>query len=252
VTRSHGKELELMESQAEQCVGIFGCNDYVPFSDANIDLPRAKLMPAVASPRQVAGALTATWVNTDTFMAAWDLIIEDKKYLENDWVVKADPDTVFLAERLSMHLDAPHIRGPGSTGTGAYLKNCQGGDRGLQLYGALEVLSKLAVTQYGHARDVCRNAPDRGIMGEDMWLQRCMDSIGIVSIPDWVLVADGYCPGAVPPGDCSVDRMAFHPFKMPEQWDQCYQAVLQRQRPPAGPAPVPAPPAAPAGPLVPT
>jgi hypothetical protein len=228
VTRSFGPELDLMESQAEQCVGIFGCHDYVPFTDAVTVLPRAKLLPRVASPTGVAGALTATWVNTDTFMAAWDIIIEDRSYLKNDWVVKVDPDTVFLPDKLSAHLDVPNIRGPASKGNGVYLKNCQAGARNLQLYGSLEVLSKRAVTQYGRGRNVCRNAPDRGIMGEDMWLQRCLDHIGIGFIEDWALIADGYCPHAVQPRACTVNRTAYHPFKLTAQWNQCYYQAVHR------------------------
>lgn len=214
-----------MESQAEQCTGIFGCHDYFAFTDAVTDLPHAKLLPQVSCPQQVQGALTATWVNTETFMAAWDLVVEDRTYLKNDWVIKADPDTVFLPERLSKHLSEPQFKSPADTGNGVYLKNCQGGDRGLELYGALEVVSRRSVSQYGRARVTCRNMPDRGIMGEDMWFQRCMDSIGIGFVPDWELIADGYCPGAAAPGPCTISRCAFHPFKVPAQWDKCYQAA---------------------------
>lgn len=213
-----------MQSQARECVGIFGCLEYVPFTDAVTDLPYAVLLPRVVSAPAVPGALTATWVNTEIFIAAWDKIIEDRQYLNHDWTVKVDPDTVFLPARLRKHLDDHRIRKSASGENGVYLRNCQGGPNGLQLFGSLEVLSRRAVSHYAKAGKACRNAPDRGIMGEDMWLQRCLDSIGVGFVADWKVVADGYCPGAPPPGDCTMDRAAFHPFKLTAQWYQCEHA----------------------------
>jgi hypothetical protein len=213
-------EMALMIAQNQKKAGIFGCDEYAVFCDQNRDdLPFPYTVVNFAGRRGVPGALTATWVNADDFISAWDHIITQEHYTKYDWSIKVDPDTVFLANGMRRHLKK--YKGELVSGNGVYLKNCEAGPRGLQLFGSVEVLSSGAVSSLGANRDNCRNSIQHGLMGEDLWLQTCLDQIGVRAIEDYEFLADGYCPSAPSIALCSPPRVVFHPFKMPAQWMKC-------------------------------
>jgi len=221
VSRSEGTELLLILNQFHAGIGIFACDDQVLFSDAATEVPETQVLPNFWAEQQVLGALTASWVNTKGFMDAWAWIVSDGRMDPHDWVAKVDPDAVFFPDRLKIHLDDARFKGAAKAENGVYLKNCFDGPE-LQLYGSLEVLSSRAVRTLGRAVDNCRSILDYERMGEDMWLQRCLDQIGVASAEDYDgLVADGYCPGG--PKGCGPQAVAFHPFKLPAQWSECYR-----------------------------
>jgi len=221
VSRSEGTEFLLILNQLHAGVGIFACDDQVLFSDAATEVPETQVLPNFWAELQVPGALTASWVNTKGFMDAWVWIISNGRMDAHDWVAKVDPDAVFFPDRLKIHLDDGRFKGAAKSENGVYLKNCFSGPD-LQLYGSLEVLSSRAVRALGPAVDNCRNILDYERMGEDMWLQRCLDQIGVASVEDYDgLVADGYCPRG--PKGCWAQVAAFHPFKLPAQWSECYR-----------------------------
>lgn len=221
VSRSEGTEFLLILNQFRAGVGIFACDDHVLFSDRATEVPETQVLPNFFAEQQVPGALTASWVNTKGFMDAWAWIVSDGHMDAHDWVAKVDPDAVFFPDRLKIHLDDGRFKGAAKK-TGVYLKNCFDGPE-LQLYGSLEVLSSRAVRALGPAvAPNCRNIPDFERMGEDMWLQRCLDQIGVASVEDYDgLVADAYCPSG--PKGCGPQAVAFHPFKLPAQWAECYR-----------------------------
>mmetsp|Transcript_72476 Transcript_72476/g.234256 ORF Transcript_72476/g.234256 Transcript_72476/m.234256 type:complete len:118 (-) Transcript_72476:20-373(-) len=65
-------------------------------------------------------------------------------------VVKADPDAVFSADALRQHLG--NYKGQASSDRGVYMKNCEAGPRGLQLFGSMELLSLGAMKTFGANR----------------------------------------------------------------------------------------------------
>lgn len=220
VSRSEGTEFLLVLSQFHAGVGIFACDGRVLFSDRATDVPDTQVLPSFWAETQVPGAFTASWVNSKGFMDAWAWIVSDGNLDAHDWVVKVDPDAVFFPDRLKVHLNDGRFKDAANAEDGAFLKNCFTPD--LQLYGSLEVLSSRAVRALGRAVDNCRSIPDYDRMGEDMWLQKCLENIGVASVEDYDgLVADGYCPGG--PKGCESQVVAFHPFKVPAQWSDCYR-----------------------------
>jgi hypothetical protein len=231
VTRSSGDEFSLIEAQVQQCAGVFACDHWMVFSGDKVCLNSgadeevsAVLLPEFEAKQGVAGALTATWVNTEAFMAAWGKVIEEGSYKDHDWVIKIDPDAVFIPSQLRKHLQDEGIKaaiGDSAKGVGAYLRNCRTGDRDLRMFGSIEVMSSSALETYRSNKDRCKTEVDWSLMGEDMWLQKCLDLLGIQAVEDYdMLLADGYCPGSATA--CTPDKVAFHPFKLPSMWLDCY------------------------------
>lgn len=226
VFNSKSDELELMRAQLPMAGGVFGCDDFMLFCDEiQPDLPHSYTL-ALTNRNKVAGALTATYVNSDEFIAAWEKVVDEHRYSFHDWVVKADPDAVFVPKRLTERLEKYESQAQAG-GAGIYLKNCAAGARDLQLFGSVEVLSQLAVTTFGANRDRCRNM-DHGLMGEDMWLQNCLKELGVLGVEAYDFLADGYCPSSPGIDGCSPPAVAFHPFKKPVQWQACFGAAVAR------------------------
>ena len=88
---------------------------------------------------EVVGSLVAhhpgTALNTEIFFKVWDRVFQDKRYLFHEYVVKVDPDTVFLVDRLRVALAFHH-----DEEGGVYFNNCKFG-----LHGPIEVFSQKAV-----------------------------------------------------------------------------------------------------------
>merc|ERR1712232_916708 len=124
VARSYGRERSLMISQRRQCAGIFSCDDYMLFSDKDLGLGGNSILPNISHAQKgVSGAMTATWVNAAVFIQAWDMVIADGRFLRRDYVVKVDPDAVFLPGPLKTHFRAspPNFQ---MNDKGVYMKNC--------------------------------------------------------------------------------------------------------------------------------
>jgi len=110
------------------------------------------------------------------------------------------------------------------SGKPIYTTDCRfwGGDTVGKLFGSIEVLSQQAVGTYKGSNDTCQNLGWQG-WGEDMWLQNCMDAIGVppMIIADWV--TDGTCPeGGY--ADCGDPKwIAVHPKKDAGEWWDCWK-----------------------------
>merc|ERR1712039_41838 len=157
------------------------------------------------------GQKTDSFLNTETFLKAWDTLINSDKLWPFDFVVKVDPDCVFFPDRLRKHVKD-------HTGANVYFPNCgKWGSRAL-LYGSLEVLSISALHNYKQRAEDCKGLPWQG-WGEDYYMQHCMDMIGVQQVPDFNQVGDSRCIGA-PCSDWT--KVAFHAFKKPEEWFKCF------------------------------
>merc|ERR1712004_318820 len=97
-------ELELLKLQKKDKMGIFSCNAYGVYGDAAADYGDGQTTVKVDD---VKGDFhfekrkdTGTWVNTGLFVQVWKQINSEGKATEQDWVVKADLDAVFIPQRL--------------------------------------------------------------------------------------------------------------------------------------------------------
>jgi len=227
---SHGEELNLVQSQFRKKVGVFACDAFTVFSDVEVELGdgmRTAALPSLVSPLNVPGALTASWVNRAPFAKAWDQVAAlEANSSGYDWVVKVDPDTVFFPMQLRLHLRElrPEVK-HSLDSTGVYLRNCMAQTGELQFYGSTEVLSQTALRRYAARGARCRFAASAQ-MGEDLWMQQCLDVLKVTAFQDAEIVADGYCPEYHwQPAQCTFGRAAYHPLKSESQWWTCWQQV---------------------------
>jgi len=213
-----------MKNQLRKKTGIFACNGYAVISDHKESLGLAPnecgevwtwinhVDPVPAGTYGVNGATTNSWLNTQVFIVAWDTLMTSNKLWAHDWVVKVDPDAVFLPERLRPRL-GPHGKGPW------FLLNCNW--NGPKIFGALEVFSVPAIQTYSRRIGECKNMEWKG-WGEDMYMQECMKTLRIPAIEDFGVVADDRCGNA--PCTDKV-RAAFHAFKDMVAWNGCWTAA---------------------------
>jgi len=221
---------DLVHAQAVRGVGIFACNDFVALSTSKI-LLRPGVVTAVIegntslkrSSAPVEGNMSekgswCSWLNTDNFIRAWDLIIADSRYRSHDWVVKADPDCVFFPDRLRIHL---HKQVPNSPIEALYVKNCP---KGIGMNGSLQVFSHQAIDIYGKKKTLCYQQLRPGKSSEDAFMKECMDLINASSIEDFSLQIDGYCGKGTCKGN--MNNVAFYPYKEADDWFHCWEQVV--------------------------
>jgi len=110
-------QLELLQTQYEKGIGIFGCEAYGAFSDLDGEL--APGVPIVKVPdtdgdfhfakRKAVG----TWINTGLHASAWKAIMAAGEYKSVSWVVKVDTDAVFVPSRLASFLSVQLVPASG-------------------------------------------------------------------------------------------------------------------------------------------
>jgi len=228
-------ELELVRTQLLTGASIFGCEDWMVFSDVDTWLspgPPVKLMTVkVDFPHQQKRSKTGTWINTPAFFNVWNKIKEDGRWANNDWTVKSDSDAVFLPSRLRTKLAGQSV-----TDAGIYIENCKYVKYGF--FGNLEVLSKSAMNTFLTNMEDCKHTlkwDGQPMWGEDMFLQRCMDLHGVDKVSDFALTTDGLCEADRPVGmkknmkwkpDCATTQTpGMHPFLHPEDYFTCLAAT---------------------------
>uniref|UniRef100_A0A7S4W758 Apple domain-containing protein n=1 Tax=Alexandrium monilatum TaxID=311494 RepID=A0A7S4W758_9DINO len=223
-----GPEVALVQSQLAKRASIFSCNDFAVISVANMSLGKDSCGKDVwtwynPSLRSVPmgtldfshGVTTNSWLNTGTFINAWDMLMKSPNIWHHAWILKADPDAVLLADRVRQHM-APHS-GP------SYVLNCNFEGQ-MKIFGAVEVFSVPAISAYKQRPWLCKNLPWHG-WGEDMYMQKCMEALGIPSVVDLNLVGDARCQYR-PCQDGGV--AAFHPFKDVGGYWNCWGMAVGR------------------------
>jgi len=219
--RPESYEQGLLVMQRERHVSIFACDEYAVYSSKEILLHRGVKTSVVNSDLKCKiGGEFQTALNNDIFLAVWDKVFKDARYKFHDWVVKADPDSVFFPQRLRVA-----VQFHPDTGEGIYLNNCRFG-----LHGPLEVLSKNAVDKWAagtqqcvdHFNQVCSGPC---LWGEDMFMDQCMQKVlKVKRDDDWNLLSEPHCE-ATDWQDCKNGRVTFHPFKKMEDYEACLEAA---------------------------
>merc|ERR1740121_3032263 len=186
----------LQEVAQSRHAGIFDC-------DSNAVYPGVRTSTYDTPEGQFAA-------NAELFANIWKQFGADGLYKNYDWTVKADPDTVFIPQRLRERLQGLGV----NANEAVYVKNT-----GLVPWGFLgpiEVLSKAAVDQLtARIASDCRAGVSEG---EDGWLNDCLENkIGIPARVDTNLLYSGCQIDAC--GDATF--VAFHFYKDPGSWGSC-------------------------------
>ncbi|CAK0851684.1 unnamed protein product, partial [Prorocentrum cordatum] len=117
-------DLELLQGAYDKGIGIFGCDSWGVFSDAEADLapgvPVTKVDDVDGDFHFAKREETGTWLNTGLHYQAWKAIQAEGKYAAYNWVVKLDADAVMITSRLKYWLSDKYV-----PPMGIYLENCQ-------------------------------------------------------------------------------------------------------------------------------
>mmetsp|Transcript_56609 Transcript_56609/g.131975 ORF Transcript_56609/g.131975 Transcript_56609/m.131975 type:complete len:721 (-) Transcript_56609:215-2377(-) len=218
VMRTTGYEPGLVKSQVQRKASIFACEGFQVFSSdgGSAELGDGPRGPVIATqiPRVDDGTGSwGSWLNTRTFMNAWDVILSEGRFAEYDWVVKVDPDAVFLPSRLRALL-LPHT---GPQKPASYVENCDQPPH-IAMQGSLEVFSYKAVQLYGDQKVRCMALPWQG-WGEDLYMQKCMETLGVQAVQKFDIMSDVNCV-ELPCSDTS--RVSFHPYKDADSYWDCW------------------------------
>lgn len=219
-------EQTLLQDQLSIGAGIFGCSAYSVFSNQGVTLygPQNVQTSVIEGAPAVGYSSTYdTALNTAVFVKVWNKLFTENRFADYDWTVKADADTVFIPGRLVEHL-RPNTEGyPNGRTDAVYVLNC-----GLGLHGPIEVLSQKATMLFkdgGLVNCVTWRVSDWSITGEDDFMSKCWQRLGIERIIDFGVLDEAHCGGTVSP--CMSGKVAFHPFKDVSSWRTC---LWQAQR----------------------
>jgi len=205
VVFTQGYEADLARESHSRWRGIFACDAWSVLSDGNLDPIPITNIGSMRSPMAPWGS----YYNAEVFVKAWEYVTADGRYLENAWTVKADPDTVWVPQRLRDHLQGadPSVR--------LVVRNGGG-----QVYlGPLEVFSVAAVWDFiNRHRDVCYTV---ATYGEDGWIAACMFSLGATfQTEEMLLKSDKRAEVCRNSG-----FIAHHPFKDVVGLRMCYDLM---------------------------
>jgi hypothetical protein len=228
VFRANTAEQDLVKEACRLNAGIFACDETVTVSGEKIwvgkDYKQRDVWSWVNQVDEVTmgdiannpGETTNSWLNTQIFINAIKMLVDNGIMWDHDWTVKGDPDAVIFPDRIRTHIIAS-----GSTGTPAFYENCFH-DGQWWLYGSIEVFSKEAMKRYQDSGEKeCESGMSWQGWGEDMYMAECMHRLGAAAVQSGSLVADHYCS----PRDCSDGEAgAFHPFKTKDDWRGCLEA----------------------------
>mmetsp|Transcript_2546 Transcript_2546/g.6842 ORF Transcript_2546/g.6842 Transcript_2546/m.6842 type:complete len:411 (-) Transcript_2546:59-1291(-) len=241
-------ELGLLRASYDRNMGIFACEKWGIFSDSPGDLKPGVPFVAVDDVDGDFHILkrkeTGTWINTGLHTQVWKAILAAEDYKTADWVVKVDCDAVFLPSRLRPFLASQGVPNPLHGVPGIYLENCKFVKWGW--FGNLEIMSLTAAdTLFAHI-DWCKKTLDwktgveggkYGPMGEDLFAQVCLDSVGVRRGGAFETVLDGACEADRPVDqkknkkwrpECTEKKMAaYHPLMKVDDFVACYDRTVQ-------------------------
>mmetsp|Transcript_27450 Transcript_27450/g.81823 ORF Transcript_27450/g.81823 Transcript_27450/m.81823 type:complete len:440 (-) Transcript_27450:41-1360(-) len=216
IMRTHGYELGLVRTQLSRGVSIFACDAWRVYSDKKVWLtpgPPVRIDTTLLNVSLEAKAGVKEHIlNTEQFLQAWRQAKEEGLTQSHEWSVKVDPDAVFFPARLQTRLSLA-VKAPGAS---LYFLNCK---LGFELYGALEVFSKIAMETFFNGIGRCKTELPWTTYGEDLFMRRCLDLLGVTHVRDYRMLSDEYC--AVKPFPCVGESAAFHPFKASETYFKC-------------------------------
>eukprot|EP00444_Apocalathium_aciculiferum_P022180 CAMPEP_0183443128 /NCGR_PEP_ID=MMETSP0370-20130417/90737_1 /TAXON_ID=268820 /ORGANISM="Peridinium aciculiferum, Strain PAER-2" /LENGTH=676 /DNA_ID=CAMNT_0025633007 /DNA_START=66 /DNA_END=2096 /DNA_ORIENTATION=- len=219
VVQPFGYEAPLLKAQMNTGQGIWACDHFSVFSVQEFvvgTMPNGdEVRTQTFVPAEVKESKDHTAANAELFMHVWDAVGKQAKWQLTDWTIKVDPDAVLLPTRLRKHLDP-------FTGQNGYVVNCAKPfmPEGPMMFGAMEAFTKSALDTYFTKVSDCAHSLPWNIWGEDLYMGKCLEKVGVQRINDFTIYSDGVCRGV----DCTdPDAAAFHPKKDIVQWMACLE-----------------------------
>jgi len=216
-------------------IGLFACNEFAVFTDKKCIISKMEPWgwPYVAEDYEPKDGEVLSWPlgstqtgrngdsspsNVWVFVSAWKALSSSGKLHKHQFVVKQDPDAVFVPWRIRWHAD----RWPSKDGTVPFfVKNCPGFG---SMQGPLEIFSIAMVNAFLPSIDSCGG----GSAGEDSKMEKCAQQFG-QSVMDSTALEDAYCSHGTP--NCwDGGKIAFHPFKSTESFGKCYEDTMQAEK----------------------
>jgi len=221
-------EVGLLKQHLKHKVGIFACTEWAVYSNKTVSLGKhdGKTLHSNVmngSLKCKFGGKAHTALNTQIFRRFWDTLKKNPKSWRNDWIVKADPDTVFFPDRLREMLTYRWKDKQGVPGYAMWLNNCQ-----LGLHGPIEVFSKQAFGVYHSKKDMCDDLTE-DYPQEDAWLGACFKKTGVGKMDAYNLLLEWKWACNERPSSkdnkppCYAQQVSFHPFKSVKTWFQCHR-----------------------------
>lgn len=208
-----------MLRQKQLSAGIFACDESLVLGVSRVSYGSAmgELDMAICDEVPVGMSKDGTAGNALQFIKAWDVVSRRGQYTRGDWTIKADPDTVLMPDRLRARL-RDH------TGENVYIQNCDKPmSEGDMMFGCVEAISREAVGAYFGSGGRCSAELPWQSWGEDLFMMRCLEHLGVGSVGDFDLVQDGVCKGVW----CgSPAAAAFHPMKSVAAWEDCWREAV--------------------------
>ena len=212
---------------------LSGCDTYRIFSSVS-EFPahtRGGRLSSIPVTKVIEGTMDVprggkynTATNTPIFLPVWARILADGEYKRFHWVVKLDPDTVFLASRLRAWLikDALLHTQPLLLGNAA--------PHSMALHGPIIVLSRAAADLYATDPNRCKEQVDWSDKGEDWFLDLCLTGVyNVTKRPASYLLAD-YMQGRNCNIGSSFGKVAYHPFKRTQAMQSCWAQLMNKKR----------------------
>eukprot|EP00931_Biecheleriopsis_adriatica_P048355 TRINITY_DN2793_c0_g1_i14.p1 TRINITY_DN2793_c0_g1~~TRINITY_DN2793_c0_g1_i14.p1 ORF type:complete len:570 (+),score=100.13 TRINITY_DN2793_c0_g1_i14:65-1774(+) len=236
-------EVEIVKEALRRRAGIFECEEHMLFTatSRSVLFGEGPVGPVVSIPLKAGpshkapapGALTLSWQNVETFLQALQRVNTSARWQSHDWLVKVDPDAVFLPHRLREHLELKSSK--------TYFRNCNRDHAEPMLLGGLEVFSKDAMRNFLREEQRCRQELQWQGWGEDYFMSKCMDLLGIrgstemlgAEVGSFALLADRNCncSASASPScqtNCNIPGYAaYHPFKDADSWLACWREAAE-------------------------
>lgn len=215
-------EVDLVREEYKQHAGIFACEEWGVFADTSTArLSPDDQTPAVYASRVPGPVLSGNWTmwqNASAMLHVWNTIRDNDRYQQHDFVVKVEPDAVFVAQRLRINLLWYQKHQHLSQNEGVYFRNCVNFK---SMEGAIEVYSRPAIQQFFSEQQRCVDTiPNSYGMKEDTFMAECMDVLKMQIKYDWNLLSDYKCGDN--PSTCDDKfKVVFHPFKDWGSYAEC-------------------------------
>jgi hypothetical protein len=222
--RPYGYELDLVKVQVQAGAGIFACDGFEVLSEqGDMSLGKTPSGTEVATlysePHNVGRSKDGTAANTEIFVNAWNAVRDKGKWSEFSWVIKMDPDAVIAPDRTRIHIMQRWLNGEDKN---CFFRTCNRFPNNPDfpmMYGAMELLSKKAAEVFFSDGWKCNSWYPVAQYGEDLFLSKCLQSLGSETIDDFVLVGDDRCMG----GACwDHTYAAYHEYKSADDWMRCW------------------------------
>merc|ERR1719510_2106791 len=226
-------ELDFLKEAQKSNAHVFACNHWTVYSDVEVALNLGKTIK-VLYPHVLRWPNTKIWVNMPMFLTVWKEIRQQTTWKSFPWIVKSDPVSVFIPQRLRELLSHQHV-----TQNGIFLENCKGSR--MSFHGSLEVMSNTAFgTFLAHLEDCQRVLPwQNGVYshfryyGEDKLPSLQMVETVPKDQPIQGLHLTPSCPAHRSPFElhskkwhpnCTRSKTAsMHAFRTLKNWLECYQ-----------------------------